>query len=109
LETFGMTIIEAFSTGTPVVAAKIGGAEQLVEHGVNGLHYTPGNAAELAEKVEQLLRDPQLAENLGIAARQAYLKRYTAEVNYQQLLAIYQEVIRSKKKPIPVLEAAEMP
>ncbi|MHC2992530.1 hypothetical protein OB13_13415 [Pontibacter sp. HJ8] len=98
LETFGMTIIEAFSTGTPVIAAKIGGAEQLVEHGVNGLHYTPGNAAELAEKVQQLLTEPDLAATLGIAARQSYEARYTPEANYQMLVAIYEAVIGPVKQ-----------
>ncbi|PKV76164.1 glycosyltransferase family 4 protein [Pontibacter ramchanderi] len=108
LETFGMTIIEAFSTGTPVVAAKIGGAEQLVEHGINGLHYTPGNAAELAEKVQKLLTEPQLAADLGRAARQTYEDRYTPEVNYHQLVAIYQEAIAAKKMPIPEKEVAQL-
>lgn len=107
LETFGMTIIEAFSTGTPVIAAKIGGAEQLVEDSVNGLHYTPGQAAELAEKVQQLLRDPALASRMGQNARQSYEARYTPEANYRMLIAIYQEAIRAKKKPAPATEVTE--
>lgn len=98
METFGMTIIEAFSTGTPVVAAKIGGAEQLVEDGVNGLHYSPGRAAELSEKVQLLLQHPALASKLGAAARKSYEARYTPEANYRMLLSIYEDAIRAKNK-----------
>ncbi|MCP2044804.1 glycosyltransferase family 4 protein [Pontibacter sp. HSC-36F09] len=107
METFGMTIIEAFSTGTPAIAAKIGGAEQLVEDGINGLHYTPGQPAELAEKVRMLLHDQDLAQRLGIAARQRYETQYTPEANYRMLVSIYEDVIRSKKKKAPATEVAE--
>ncbi|SIR25245.1 glycosyltransferase [Pontibacter lucknowensis] len=107
LETFGMTIIEAFSTGTPVIAAKMGGAAQLVEDGVNGLHYSPGKAEELAERVHHLQQYPRLIRQLGTAARQSYEVKYTPEVNYRLLLSIYEDVIRSKKKNAPATQVAE--
>jgi glycosyltransferase involved in cell wall biosynthesis len=107
METFGMTIIEAFSTGTPSIAAKIGGAEQLVEDGVNGLHYTPGNAAELAEKVQLLMQDPGMANELGRAARQSYEAKYTPEANYRLLIAIYEEAMGAKKQSAPATEVTE--
>jgi glycosyltransferase involved in cell wall biosynthesis len=107
METFGMTIIEAFSTGTPAIAAKIGGAEQLVEDGVNGLHYTPGDATELADKVRILLNDQDLAHRLGVAARQSYEAHYTPEANYRVLISIYEDVMRAKKKNAPATEVAE--
>ncbi|SIT85016.1 glycosyltransferase family 4 protein [Pontibacter indicus] len=107
LETFGMTIIEAFSAGTPVIAANIGGAAQLVEDGVNGLHYTPGNAEELAERVHTLIQYPRMIRQLGTAARQSYEVRYTPEVNYQMLISIYKDAIRSKKRKAPATKVAE--
>jgi glycosyltransferase involved in cell wall biosynthesis len=107
METFGMTIIEAFSTGTPAIAAKIGGAAYLVENGVNGLHYTPGDAAELAEKVQRFMQDPALASKLGTAARQSYVAKYTPEANYRLLLSIYEDVIKAKKKNASATKIAE--
>lgn len=107
METFGMTIIEAFSTGTPAIAAKIGGAAQLVEDGINGLHYTPGHAAELADKVRVLVEDPSLAKNMGAAARRSYEANYTPEANYRMLLSIYEDTIRGKKQNAPATEVAE--
>ncbi|PVY41320.1 glycosyltransferase family 4 protein [Pontibacter virosus] len=107
METFGMTIIEAFSTGTPVIAAKIGGAAQLVDDGVNGLHYSPGNAAELAERVHTLTQHPHMARQMGTAARQSYEVRYTPEANYRMLLSIYEDTIRSKNKIAPATQVTE--
>jgi glycosyltransferase involved in cell wall biosynthesis len=107
-EMFGMTIIEAFSTGTPVIASDIGGAAHLVQHNYNGLLYTPQNAEELAEQVKVLENDSNLANTLGQTARQTYLQNYTAEVNYKLLLDIYTDVIRAKRKSAPVLAEADL-
>ncbi|ARS34492.1 glycosyltransferase family 4 protein [Pontibacter actiniarum] len=105
-EMFGMSIIEAFSAGTPVIAAKIGGGEYLVEHGRNGLHFAPGNAEDLVAKVGELERSSAYASSLGKNARQDYLENYTPEVNYQKLLHIYQKAIGLKAKPAPTATIA---
>jgi glycosyltransferase involved in cell wall biosynthesis len=107
-EMFGMTIIEAFSTGTPVIASNIGGAAHLVQHNYNGLLYTPQKAEELAEQVKVLENDCNLANTLGQTARETYLQNYTAEVNYKLLLDIYTDVIRAKRKSAPVLAEADL-
>lgn len=106
LETFGMAVVEAFATATPVVAAKIGGAAHLVQHAENGLHYSPGQAQELAEQVQRLLQQPNYARRLGQQAREHYLQHYTPEANYKLLLQIYEEAIAQKKKPAPASIAA---
>ena len=105
-EMFGMSIIEAFSTGTPVVAAKIGGGEYLVQDGHNGLHFEPGNAADLVEKVKKLEESEVYATSLGINARHDYLRNYTPEVNYQTLLHIYRKAIGQKSRSAPAAVAA---
>ncbi len=106
LETFGMTIIEAFATGTPVIAAKLGGAAHLVQEHENGLHYTPQQPAELAQCVQELELKPNLRDELGKQARTTYLQHYTSEANYKQLLQIYQDTIQQKKRPVAATIAA---
>ncbi|TPE43070.1 glycosyltransferase family 4 protein [Pontibacter mangrovi] len=106
-EMFGMSIIEAFSTGTPVVASKIGGGEYLVQHQHNGLHFEPGNAQDLCEKVQELERHAGLAASMGKQARQDYLENYTSETNYKQLVNIYQQAVTLKEKPASAAVAAE--
>ncbi len=84
-----MSLIEAFACGLPVVAARIGAAASIVEHGVTGRHFQPGDAADLAAQVGWMLDHPGEYAAMRGAARRTYLERYTAESNITQLLNIY--------------------
>ncbi len=88
-ETFGLTIIESFAAGTPVIASRLGAMCELVDDHRTGLHFTPGDAADLAAKVEMLWDDRARLATMRCAARQEYERRYTAEVNYRLLLEVY--------------------
>jgi glycosyltransferase involved in cell wall biosynthesis len=91
-ENFPKAVVEAYAVGTPVVAAAIGALGELVEHETTGLLFAPGQAADLARQVRRLTSDDALAAALRRQARQRYLDRYTAEQNYQILMAIYEGV-----------------
>ena len=97
LETFGMVVIEAFAQGLPVVASRLGALSELIEDGVTGLLFSPGDASSLASKVRFLLENPDRAALLGRNARGAYAARYTPARNFQKLLQIYQDAISGKK------------
>jgi glycosyltransferase involved in cell wall biosynthesis len=92
-ETFGRVIVEAFAAGTPVVAAGHGAAAELVADGVTGVHFRPGDAADLAAKVIHLDSDPARRGVMRAAARSDFENRFTAAVNYESLMAIYQRAI----------------
>lgn len=92
-EGFPMTILEAFSTGTLVIASRLGSMAEVVEDGKNGLHFEPGDAASLREKMRHILHDQDLARSLSAYARETYLKRYAPEINYQQIMGLYREAI----------------
>src|SRR5690606_14681069 len=91
-EGFPMSILEAFSTGTPVIASNHGAMAEIVEHGRNGLHFEPGNAADLKEKVRYLLDRPDLARELSANARLTYTSCYSPEKNYEQLIGLYRSI-----------------
>jgi glycosyltransferase involved in cell wall biosynthesis len=57
-------ILEAFAMGTPVIAAKIGGITELIQHGQNGLLFEVGREAELAKQLQRLLDEPDLLARL---------------------------------------------
>lgn len=89
-EPFGIAAVEAMAAGKPVVASRAGGLERIVEDGVTGLLAEPGNAAELASKIEILLSDPALRKKLGSAGRKKAEKEYNWDVvmkrHYQPLI-----------------------
>lgn len=88
-EGFPMTIVEAFSVGTPVICSDIGNAGSLVEDGVTGWKFEPGSAEGLIEAVKKCLEtDETICNNV----RCAYLEKYTPEANYSLLADIYTEV-----------------
>ncbi len=87
-ETFGMTVIEAYAAGVPVIANDFGNMGALVEEGVTGLKYkrTAVSLNECIEKFEQADRKT-FSEN----ALKEYEDKYTEEKNYCRLMEIYEE------------------
>lgn len=96
-ETFGRVAMEAFAAGTPVIAAGSGAIAEIVSHGTTGLHFEPGNASDLAAKVQWALEHPEEIKRMGMAARKVYEDRYTAGKNHQMLMQIYQQAAESQR------------
>ncbi|AFY36226.1 glycosyltransferase [Calothrix sp. PCC 7507] len=91
-ETFGRVAIEAFAKGTPVIAANIGAIAELVDHQRTGLHFIPGDAQDLAQKMEWIISHPIQLAQMRQEARSEFENKYTAKKNYQQLIQIYAQV-----------------
>lgn len=91
-ETFGLVAVEAFACGVPVIASRTGVMAEIVTDGVTGLHFTAGDPADLAAKVRWAWEHPAEMATMGRAARREYEQKYTAEINYAQLLRIYETV-----------------
>ena len=89
------TIAEAFAAGTPVVASDLGAMSSMVDSGVTGLKFTPGDPADLVQKVERIKNDPSLSRELRAGARKRFEETYTAECHYEGLLEIYRKAIHS--------------
>jgi len=96
-ENFPVTIAEAFACRTPVIASHIGAMQEIVADGRTGLFFAPGDADDLARKVEWAWSHPAEMQAMGNEARKEYEARYTAEKNYPKLMEIYQRAIDSVK------------
>jgi glycosyltransferase involved in cell wall biosynthesis len=92
-ETFGRTIAEAYSRGTPVIASNRGAMSELVMPGQTGLLFDPGNPVDLANAVGELLGNPTLRTEMRRNARAEYERNHTAESNYRQLMALYERAL----------------
>src|SRR5690606_25362947 len=71
-ETFGLVIAEAYATGLPVVATRLGSAAALVRDGETGYLFTPDDPTDLGMKVRELISRPDLRAAMGSAARRAF-------------------------------------
>jgi glycosyltransferase involved in cell wall biosynthesis len=98
-ETFGRVAIEAYAKGTPVIASNLGAMAELVDHGRTGLHFQPGNAGDLAAKVQCLLTDAAQCQRLRQGARAEYERKYTVDSNYRVLRAIYEQALCRHERP----------
>ena len=92
-ENFPRTLVEAFANGLPVVGSRLGAMPSLIEEGVTGLLFEPGNAGDLADKLSWLDQNPDAARRMGQAARAYYEQHLTAEQNMRLLQAIYEEAV----------------
>ena len=95
-EAMPRTIVEAYSRGTPIIASRIGALAELIEHGVTGRHFNPGDATDLAAQLQQALDHPGQTQSLRAHCRQRFESRYTAQTNLKQLIGLYQYAINAK-------------
>lgn len=94
-EPFGMGLLEAAACGVPAIASRIGAIPELVHHGQTGLLFDPENFNELVERAGWAWAHPAEMEQMGAAARQLYLQKFTAEKNYGLLIDVYRRALSS--------------
>jgi spore coat protein SA len=94
-ELLGLAAIEAMASGTPVVASRIGGLSEVVEHGVTGFLVEPGDVDELRERLTEVLVDRKLAGRLGKNGRDRMLDAFTWEACAARCLASYSELVET--------------
>jgi glycosyltransferase involved in cell wall biosynthesis len=94
-ENFPVTLAEAFACGVPVICSRLGAMPEIVVEGRTGLHFTPGDPEDLAQKVEWAWTHPEQMAEMGKEARREYEAKYTAERNYPRLMEIYQRAMAS--------------
>ena len=88
-----LTIIEAFATGTPVIASKLGSMAESITDGFNGLHFTAGDADDLCTKIRLLIEETANNSMFYLNARQTYLEKYQAAIHYNAILKIYENAV----------------
>lgn len=94
-EPFGRVIVEGMLARRPVVASRAGGVEEILDHGVTGILVPPGDPAELASAVQQLLEDPERARRIATAARACAETRFSVDTMVGRMTRYMEEVVRS--------------
>lgn len=92
-EAFGRVTVEAMKLGTPVIGTRSGGTPEVIRDRFNGFLYTPGDARDLAAKIEQLARDPDSARRMGDRARRFATEMFSLDRYGNDFLNLLREVV----------------
>jgi glycosyltransferase involved in cell wall biosynthesis len=89
IEPFGMTVLESWSRGRPVIAHNIGAMPELVRDGINGFLSDPDDSDDLAHKMENLFSQPGQSEAMGRAGRTLLEKEFNRERWLKEISEVY--------------------
>lgn len=92
-EPFGIVALEAMGAGVPVIVSAVGGFDEIVQNGYNGLKFHPGSSDDLAGAIARLIDDQPLSRSLVQNAR-ALLKNFTWEKAAEETIKLYEGVLR---------------
>ncbi|MFK7978475.1 MAG: glycosyltransferase family 4 protein [Saprospiraceae bacterium] len=92
-EGLGTSVIDALACGIPIVATKAGGIPEIIQDGKNGFLAPIKNAAQLAEKVEQLLLNPMTRKQFVENGKTTVLQ-FSKESTARKTLVVYEKIIQ---------------
>ena len=102
-EMFGVVQLEAMACRKPVISTNLPtGVPWVNQHGNTGYVVPPGNAAELAKRIQQLVSDPQLRQEMGEAGRIRVEQHFTSTKMAAGMLQVYQEMLDESCQTVPV-------
>jgi glycosyltransferase involved in cell wall biosynthesis len=88
-----IAVLEAMALGLPVVATRVGGLAEVVDHNVTGLLVPPSDADALAAAILQLLDDPALADRLGHAGQARARTHHSVDASVTRLVEVYRAAL----------------
>lgn len=89
----GTIMLEAMALGRPVIGTRVGGVYRVIRDGETGLLVPPSDSVRLAERMIELLDDPQRARAIGAAAQAEVRQEFSLEQMVQRTAALYREVL----------------
>jgi glycosyltransferase involved in cell wall biosynthesis len=92
-ENLPFAVLEALSSGLPVVTTNVGGIPEMIESGRNGFLVQPSNARELAEKILYYIEHPAAVSEMAFRARKTILERFDWRLIVKKVLKVYDEAL----------------
>lgn len=94
-EGFPVVLLEAMLHGKPVICSRIGGLPEIVDDGITGLLFEPGNTADLADKIRYLWKHTELCVKMGLAGRKKAKQEYNESKFYERLMAVHNKALKT--------------
>ncbi|MGI4851033.1 MAG: glycosyltransferase [Janthinobacterium lividum] len=98
IEPLGNVIIEAWAYGLPVIAAKSAGALGLIQEGENGLLVPLEDIEGMAQAIQRVQQEANLASDLAKAGEETYLDHFTEEKVCRQYIDFFHKILQTKPK-----------
>lgn len=92
-ESFGVAAVESSAMGVPIIASRIGGVSEVVEHGKSGILVKPRDPDELANAILTLIENPNLRISMGEKGRELVVKKYDWNKNAHQMERLYEKTL----------------
>lgn len=94
-EAMGRVLLEAMASSKPRIGADLQGIPTVIKDGSDGLLFRPGDAGDLAVKLDLLMGDAGLRRSLGSEGRARALREFNAETYFRRLLDFYARVLET--------------
>jgi glycosyltransferase involved in cell wall biosynthesis len=97
LEDFPNVVLEAMAAGKPVIASRLAGIAEQIEHETTGLLVEPGDAAALSSAIARMASSGLLRRSYGDAGRARFVQRFTARVAVDRYMAMYAALLENRR------------
>ncbi|MBB2485343.1 glycosyltransferase family 4 protein [Mitsuaria sp. WAJ17] len=98
-EAMPLALMEAMASGLPVVATRVGGIPEIVQHGISGWLVAARDIEDIAGRVRQMLAQAELRQRMGAAARQDMMERLELRPSLERVAALMQSLARPAREP----------
>lgn len=96
-----VVVLEALAAGVAVVSTSVGGVPEVVRDDEHGLLLAPGDAGRLADRIDELLRDPQRRARLAKAGQARVVAEFTHAVQARRYQALFERLTGKTTSPTP--------
>ncbi len=96
-DAYGISFLEAWASGKPVIGANIGATPEIIHDGIDGLLVEFGNPTALAEKIQFILKNPELSMSLGKNGEEKIKKNNNWKDIAQKIFGLYEGLVNEKR------------
>jgi len=95
IESFPLSILEAMSSESLVIASNVGGVPEIIDDGVDGVLVSAGKPDELAQKILYFLENEESRKNIGRKARKKIVENFTSARMTRDTIEVYERILNS--------------